>query len=105
MSAGSFSRTAADNRACVASVSVRFRSKEQGARVKDRVKNGASLSFFRSRSIFGADKTENLVLRSFFAPIQKPANTQMIRSLSRFSLKNLTKQAEKDAGDRILRVS
>ena len=80
---------------------VRFRSKEQGARVKDRVKNGASLSFFRSRSIFGADKTENLVLRSFFAPIQKPGNTQMIRSLSRFSLKDLTKQAEKDAGDRI----
>ena len=29
----------------------------------------------------------------------------MIRSLSRFSLKDLTKQAEKDAGDRILRVS
>ena len=79
---------------------MRFRNKEQGARVKDRVKNGASLSFFRSRSIFGADKTENLVLRSFFAPIQKPANTQMIRSLSRFSLKDLTKQAEKDAGDR-----
>ena len=100
MSAGSFSRTAAGNRAYVASVSVRFRSKEQGARVKDRVKNGASLSFFRSRSIFRAAKTENLVLRSFFAPIQKPGNTQMIHSLSRFSLKNLTKQAEKDAGDR-----
>ena len=28
--------------ACVASVSVRFRSKEQGTRVKDRAKNGAS---------------------------------------------------------------
>ena len=48
MSAGSFSRTAAGNRAYVASVSVRFRSKEKGARVKDREENGASLSFFRS---------------------------------------------------------
>ena len=28
--------------ACVASVSVRFRSKERGARVKDRAKNGVS---------------------------------------------------------------
>ena len=28
--------------ACVASVSVRFRSKERGTRVKDRVKNGIS---------------------------------------------------------------
>ena len=28
--------------ACVASVSVRFRSKERGTKVKDRVKNGAS---------------------------------------------------------------
>ena len=28
--------------ACVASVSVRFRSKERGTRVKDRAKNGAS---------------------------------------------------------------
>ena len=28
--------------ACVASVSVRFRSKERGRRVKDRAKNGAS---------------------------------------------------------------
>ena len=30
------------NLACVASVSVRFRSKERGTRVKDRAKNGAS---------------------------------------------------------------
>ena len=37
--------------ACVASVSVRFRSKERGTRVKDRAKNGASkwLSFQFSR--------------------------------------------------------
>ena len=79
---------------------MRFRSKEQAARVKDRVKNGASLSFFRSRSIFGAAKTENLALRSFSAQIQKPGNTQLIRSLSDCSLKDLTQRAEKDAGDR-----
>ena len=30
------------NQACVANVSVRFRSKERGTRFKDRAKNGAS---------------------------------------------------------------
>ena len=70
--------------ACVASVSVRFRSKEQGTRVKDHAKNGASkragrgwgrkegflpspppppLSFFGSRFISCAVKTENPVPR------------------------------------------
>ena len=43
--------------ACVASVSVWFRSKERGTRVKD-----------RARFIFHAVKTENTVPRSFFAP-------------------------------------
>ena len=50
--------------ACVASVSVRFRSKEQVTRVKDRAKNGASKRAGRevsSRSIFRAAKTENPV--------------------------------------------
>ena len=47
----------------VTCVSVQFRSKERGRRVKDRVKNGA-----RFRSIFRAAKTENPVPRSFFAP-------------------------------------
>ena len=47
--------------ACVASVSVRFRSKERGTRVKDRATNG---SRFISRSV----KTENPLPRSFFAP-------------------------------------
>ena len=46
--------------ACVASVSVRFRSKERGTRVKDRAKNG-------SRFISKAVKTENRLPRSFFA--------------------------------------
>ena len=57
--------------ACVASVSVRFRSKERGTRVKDRAKNGEKVkerggggSCFTSR----AAKTENPVPRSFFAP-------------------------------------
>ena len=40
--------------ACVASVSVRFRSKERGTRVKDRAKNGSRLI---SRTV----KTENLI--------------------------------------------
>ena len=73
--------------ACVASVSVRFRSKERGTRVKDRAKNGASnrtgrgwgrkegnlplplppLSFFGSRLISDAIKTENPLPRSRFA--------------------------------------
>ena len=52
-------------KACVASVSVRFGSKERGTRVKDRAKNGA---FFDSRSISCAVKAENPVPRSFFAP-------------------------------------
>ena len=47
--------------ACVAGVSVRFRSKERGTRVKDCAKNG---SCFISR----AAKTKNPVPRSFFAP-------------------------------------
>ena len=58
--------------ACVASVSVRFRSKERGTRVKDRAKNGVSKragrGFFGSCFISRAAKTENPVPRSFFAP-------------------------------------
>ena len=59
--------------ACVASVSVWFRSKERGTRVKDRAKNGASKrvgrgSFFGSCFISRAAKTENPVPRSFFVP-------------------------------------
>ena len=63
--------------ACVAGVSVRFRSKERGARVKHHTKNRASnpnhpappsVSFFSSRSISCAAKTENPVPRAFFAP-------------------------------------
>ena len=50
--------------ACVASVSVRFRSKERGTRVKDRSK----MAFFGSCFISRAAKTENPVPRSFFAP-------------------------------------
>ena len=45
--------------ACVASVSVRFRSKERGTRVKDRAKNGAS-----SRFISRAAKTGLSFLRN-----------------------------------------
>ena len=71
--------------ACAASVSVQFWSKERGTRIKDRAKNGASkiagkgwgrkegnfpiplhpLSFFGSRSIFRAAKTENPSPRRF----------------------------------------
>ena len=57
--------------AFVASVSVRFRSKERGTRVKERAKSGISkslLSFFGSCFISRAFKTENPVPRSFFAP-------------------------------------
>ena len=72
--------------ACVASVSVRFRSKQRGTRVKDRAKNGASeragrgwgreetfpspspTIIFRSCFISRAAKTENPVPLSFFTP-------------------------------------
>ena len=47
--------------ACVASVSVRFRSKERGTRVKDSEKNGSRLI---SRTV----KTENPIPPLFFAP-------------------------------------
>ena len=47
--------------ACVASVSVRFRSKERGTRVKDSEKNGSGLI---SRTV----KTENPIPPLFFAP-------------------------------------
>ena len=80
------------NLACVAIVSVRFRSKERATRVKDRAKNSASkragrgwaigldplplpspspppsFIFFGSRFISRAAETENPVPRSFFAP-------------------------------------
>ena len=39
---GNFNNILGESLACVASVSVRFRSKERGTRVKDRAKNGAS---------------------------------------------------------------
>ena len=45
--------------ACVASVSVWYRRKERGTRVKDRAKNGASKR---------AGRTDNSIPRSFFAP-------------------------------------
>ena len=45
--------------ACVASVSVRFRRKERGTRVKDRAK--MAQTFFGSRFISRAAKTENPV--------------------------------------------
>ena len=56
------------NVAFVASVSVRFRSKERGMRVKDRGTNGASKRAGRGRFISRSVKTENPLPRSFFAP-------------------------------------
>ena len=59
------------------SVSVRSRRKERGTRVKHRAKNSASnpnhpppppVSFFGSRPMSCAAKTESLVPRAFFAP-------------------------------------
>ena len=73
------SRSTIGQVACVASVSVRFRRKERGTRVKDREKSGASkrtgrgwvlppLSLFGSRFISRAVKTESPLPRYFFAP-------------------------------------
>ena len=56
--------------ACVASISVRFRSKERGTRVKDRAKmaQGSQVKERGSRLISRAIKTENPLPRSLFAP-------------------------------------
>ena len=82
--------------ACVASVSVRFRSKERGTRVKDRAKNGAmkragrgwgflpSLSFFGSPFISRAVKTEIPFLGLFFG-----SETKRKRLLRRLLLMGL----------------
>ena len=63
------------NLACVASVSVRFRNKERGTRVKDRATNGTSKRTGRGwgrtfgfRFISRSVKTEIPLPRSFFAP-------------------------------------
>ena len=59
------------NIACVASVSVRFRRKERGTRVKDREKSGASKragSLFGSHFISRAVKTESPLPQYFFDP-------------------------------------
>ena len=53
--------------ACVESVSVLFRSKKRGARVKDRAKNGASK---RGGHFQRGLKPEKPVPRPFFAPNQ-----------------------------------
>ena len=58
-------------RACVASVSVRFRSKERGTRVSQRPcekMTQVRSKGFGSRFISRAVKTENPLPRSFFAP-------------------------------------
>ena len=91
--------------ACVASVSVLFRSKERGARVKDRAKNGASkrgggwqerketflplplplpppLSFFGSRFVSRAAKTENPVQSVFLC--SETARIRLLRRLNYF---------------------
>ena len=89
--------------ACVASVSVWFRSKERGARVKDRATNGASkragrgwgrekgnavsfvplphppLSSFGSRFISRAAKTENLLSSVFLRNSTETLATQAIK--------------------------
>ena len=68
--------------ACAASVSVRFRSKERGTRVKDRAKSGvikSLLSFFGYCFISRAAKTENPVSRYVFAP--KPNGNALLRRL------------------------
>ena len=61
--------------ACVASVSVRFRSKERGARVKDRARNGVSKRAARAGTFsfwllfhFSRGQNRDPVPRSFFAP-------------------------------------
>ena len=60
-----------NNFACVASVSVRFRSKERGTRVSQRPcekMTQVRSKGFGSRFISRAVKTENPLPRSFFAP-------------------------------------
>ena len=61
--------------ACVASVSVRFRSKERGMRIKDRARNGVSKRAGRAGTFsfwllfhFSRGQNRDPVPRSFFAP-------------------------------------
>ena len=63
-----------DGLACIASVSVRFQSKQRGSRVKDLAKSS------RSRSSFRAVKTENPVPLSFFA--LKSSGKRLLRRLT-----------------------
>ena len=63
--------------ACVASVSVRFRSKERGKRVKDRAKNGLS-----KRAGTGWGRKEGNFLPS---PSPSPSSTFIFWLLSHFS--------------------
>ena len=57
-----------DEKACVASVSVLFRSKERGARVKDRAKNGASRRGRESVGVGNDLRRLRLRLRAFLGP-------------------------------------
>ena len=61
------------NVACVASFSARFRSKEQGTKVKDRAKNGASKKAERGFIVWLSFHLSRGQNRSFFAP--KPMAT------------------------------
>ena len=54
--------------ACVASVSARFRSKDQGTKVKDRAKNGASKKAERGFIVWLSFHLSRGQNRSFFAP-------------------------------------
>ena len=66
MRGGSSHRLLSPDLACVASVSVRFWSKEVGTRVKDRAKNGARKR--AGRGCVGRKVENPPVSRSFFAP-------------------------------------
>ena len=64
---------------CVESVSVWFRSKQGGTRIsKDRAKN--SVSFFGSRFISRAVKTENALPRSFLRNQTETLATQTLHA-------------------------
>ena len=86
--------------ACVASVSVRFRSKERGTTVKDRAKNGASVSFFgsfhfsrgqnrESRFFLFCETKRKRLLRRLLIPTFNQIEQNRITKVDSFNIKRV----------------
>ena len=87
--------------ACVASVSVRFRTKEQGTRVKDRAKNGASKRAGRGgeeRLSFHFSRSQNRKSRSSFFFCSETKRKRLLRRLEILPHENFSPVTRINAG-------